>query len=133
MIRELSLRASGHTGVAIRSPKCYILNRMLIAPDTFREQIPTVASLPRNDIHFFDTLQKQHRNPVLFFYQYLPKVQLGQWQALHIWHRPPSARLVSSSFVILSPAKIWGRSTSNTVVGSLMAAPGTPRMGTSPR
>lgn len=70
---------------------------------------------------------------VAIYCQYLPKVQFGQWQIWHMRHRPPSARFRSSSLLILSPAKIWGSSTSNTVVGSLTAAPGIPRMGMSPR
>ena len=45
-----------------------------------------------------------------FLYQYRPKVQLGKWQTLHIWHRPPSPSRMRSCFVSLSPEKIWGSS-----------------------
>ena len=67
------------------------------------------------------------------FYQYRPNVQLGKWQLLHCWHSPPSPKPISSAFVNLTPANTWGSSTSKIVVGMEIAAPGTPRMGVSPR
>jgi len=43
---------------------------------------------------FFDRLNAHPTDSwmgVFVSNQYLPKVQLGQWQLWHIWHRPPSA------------------------------------------
>ena len=60
--------------------------------------------MPQNrELCTFDLLSSRVPGDFIRNHQYRPKVQLGQWQALHIWHRPPSARLVRSSFVILSP------------------------------
>ena len=63
--KNLSLRASAHAGVAIRSPNVPFLSTFLENQPLLWERIPTVASLPRNDIAFFDTL----RHPIGMPYQ----------------------------------------------------------------
>ena len=56
--KKLSLRASAHTGVAIRSPKQSDFILMFGKTAALKVRIPTVASLPRNDKELFDTHER---------------------------------------------------------------------------
>ena len=76
--KKLSLRASAHTGVAIRSPKHSDFILIFRKTATLKVRIPAVASLPRNDKEFFDTLVSRPKGREIFLPHRLYPLQHGK-------------------------------------------------------